>query len=108
MHDAHFVSLVLWRGTAGEEEPVYTGALAKVAWGLYAHLIRLVSWRGTAGEELAYKGAVCSDRPLITPAGEFDGQAGPIMPTLGCGGSAGMTVNSRLECSVGSPAQAVS
>ena len=29
-----------------------------------AHLIRLVLWRGTAGEELAYKGALSSDRPL--------------------------------------------
>ena len=95
-------------GILGGLELAYTGALAKVAWGLYAHLIRLVSWRGTAGEALAYKGAVCSDRPLITPAGEFDGQAGPILPTLGCGGNAGMTVNSRLECSVGNPAQAVS
>ena len=57
MHDAHFISLVLWRG---EEELAYK----KVAWGLYAHLIRLVFWRGTAGEELAYKGALSSDRPL--------------------------------------------
>ena len=57
MHDAHFISLVLWRG---EEELAYK----KVAWGLYAHLIRLVFWRGTAGEELAYKGALASDRPL--------------------------------------------
>ena len=29
-----------------------------------AHLIRLVFWRGTAGEELAYVGALSSDRPL--------------------------------------------
>ena len=32
--------------------------------GYGAHLIRLVLWRGTAGEELAYKGALSSDRPL--------------------------------------------
>ena len=35
-----------------------------MAWGYVAHLIRLVLWRGTAGEELAYKGALSSDRPL--------------------------------------------
>ena len=110
---------------------------------LVAHLIRLVLWRGTAGEELAYVGALSSDRPLHRafacaigflqvnhkalhafalmganaeaqrishwdePSGpladEIDGQTGPILPTLGCGGNAGMTVNSRHACSVGSP-----
>ena len=82
MHDAHFISLALWRGTAGEEELAYTGALAKVAWGLYAHLIRLVFWRGTAGEELAYKGAParwcgdsCIPYTFSTLAGDRRGRA---------------------------------
>ena len=122
---AHLIRLVLWRGTAGEElhirvpqypptapctvpllEPmcicrsIIRRCMHSRLWGLTQLLSGYPRWSALWAGCLG-----CAFGPL---AGELDGRTGPILPPLGCGGDAGMSVNSRHECSVGTPQQVVS
>ena len=108
---AHLIRLVLWRGTAGEEL-AYVGALcsARPLHRAIACAIGFLQVNHKALHAFALMGANAEaqrishwDEPSGPLAGEIDGRIGPILPTLGCGGVAGMSVNSRHACSVGSP-----